>query len=232
MTGEWPSGWLSVRPCHKIQASPYLNRIAETAGKLPNYPALRIHAINHAREGDDFANVFGATNPRDRTLEAHSEAGMRHAAVAAQVEIPLEGLFGQVVFAQAFQKQIVIVNALAAADDFAVAFRRDHIESEGELGALGVRLHVKGFDRCGVVMDQDGAIEGAGDDGLLVAAEVVAELGGIAVLVEDCDGFFIADARERGLHVFELGRVALEGFELARFIFQNALYDGADEAFA
>jgi len=52
------------------------------------------------------------------------------------------------------------------------------------------------------------------------------------VLVEDCDGFFIADARERGLHVFELGRVALEGFELARFIFQNALYDGADEAFA
>jgi len=61
---------------------------------------------------------------------------MRHAAVAAQVEIPLEGLFGQVVFAQAFQKQIVIVNALAAADDFAVAFRRDHIESEGELGAL------------------------------------------------------------------------------------------------
>src|SRR6266404_6582543 len=196
MTGEWPSGWRSGRPCHKIQASPYLNRIAETAGKLPNYPALRIHAINHAREGDDFANVFGATNPRDRTLEAHSEAGMRHAAVAAQVEIPLEGLFGQVVFAQALQEQIVIVDALAAADDFAVTFGSDHVEGEGELGALCVRLHVKGFDRGRVVVDQHRAIEGAGDDGFFVAAEVVAELGGIAVLAQQGNRIFVADARE------------------------------------
>src|SRR6267378_8188097 len=101
MTGEWPSGWRSGRPCHKIQASPYRNRIAKTAGKLPNHAALRIHAINHAREGNDFANVFGAANPGDGALQAHSEAGMRHAAVAAQVEITQEGLFGQVVFAQA-----------------------------------------------------------------------------------------------------------------------------------
>src|SRR6267154_3367115 len=99
MTGEWPSGWRSGRPGHKIQASPYLNRNAGTAGKLPNYPTLRIHAINHAREGDDLANVFGAANPRDRALEAHSEAGMRHAPVAAQIEIPLERFFRQVVFA-------------------------------------------------------------------------------------------------------------------------------------
>src|SRR6266478_3188023 len=107
MTGEWPSGWRSGRPCHKIQASPYLNRIAETAGKLPNYPALRIHAINHAREGNDFANVFGAANPGDRALQAHSEAGVRNAAVAPKIEIPLERFFGQVVFPQALQEQIV-----------------------------------------------------------------------------------------------------------------------------
>jgi len=34
-----------------------------------------------------------------------------------------------------------------------------------------------------VVVDQDGAIEGAGDDGLLVAAEVVAELAGLPFLL-------------------------------------------------
>ena len=71
---------------------------------------------------------------------------MRYAAIAAQIQVPLEGLFRQVVFAQAFQEQIVIVDALAAADDFAVTFRSDHVEGEGKLGALGVRLHVKGFD--------------------------------------------------------------------------------------
>src|ERR1700674_5883032 len=232
MTGEWPSGWRSGRPCHKIQASPYLNRIAGTAGKLPNYPALRIHAINHAREGDDFANVFGAANPCDRALEAHSEAGMRHAAVAAQIEIPLERFFRQFVFAQSLQEQVVIVDALAAPDDFAVAFRRDHVKGEGELGTLGVRLHVKGFDRSRVVVDQHRAIEGAGDDGFFVAAEVVAELGGITVVVQQGNRIFIADARERRLNVFELGDIALEGFEFARLVLEDALHDGADEAFA
>src|SRR6266478_9366711 len=108
-----------------------------------NYPALRIHAINHAREGDDLANVFGAANPGDGALEAQAETGMRHAAVAPQIEIPLEGFFGQIVFAEALYQQVVIVDALAAPDDLTVAFGRDHVKSQGELGTLAVRLHVK-----------------------------------------------------------------------------------------
>src|SRR2546425_1978753 len=110
MTGEWPSGWRSGRPCHKIQASPYLNRIAETAGKLPNYPALRIHAINHAREGNDFANVFGAANPGDRPLQPHSEAGVRNPAEARKIEKPLKGFSGRVGFPQRPQRQIVTLD--------------------------------------------------------------------------------------------------------------------------
>src|SRR5205809_5653848 len=103
---------------------------AGTAGSEANYPALRIHAVNHSREGDDLANVFGAANPGDGALEAHSEAGVRHAAVAAQVEIPLESVFRQVVFMEALQEQVVIVDALAAADDFAITFGSNHVKSE------------------------------------------------------------------------------------------------------
>src|SRR5947208_5937056 len=205
---------------------------AGTAGSEANYPALRIHAVNHSREGDDLANVFGAANPGDGTLEAQSEAGMRNATVAPQVEIPLESLFGQFVLLEALEEQVVIVDALAAADDFAIALGGNHVKGESELGALGVRLHVKGFNRSGIVMDQHGAVEGTGDDGFFVAAEVVAEFGGIAVLVEDRDGVFVADAWERGFHVFEHGGVALKRFELARFVFEDALHDSADEAFA
>ena len=44
-------------------------------------------------------------------------------AVAAQVEVPLEGLLRQVVLLDALQQQVVVAEALAAADDLAVALR-------------------------------------------------------------------------------------------------------------
>src|SRR5215475_67470 len=159
-------------------------------------PALRIHAINHARKGDDLANVLGAANPGDRAFEAEPEAGMRHAAVAAQIEIPLKRVFWKIVLAEALDEQIVIMNALAAADDFAITFGRQHVESKGQLGPLWVRLHVESFEGCGVAMNNHRAVERAGDDGFFVAPEVVAEFGGIAIFIENRDGFLVTNARE------------------------------------
>ena len=73
------------------------------------------------------------------------KAGVRNAAVAAQVEIPLKRFLGQVVLPDAPQENVVARLALAAADDFAVAFGRDHVEAERELGARGIPGHVKGL---------------------------------------------------------------------------------------
>src|SRR5205809_7936587 len=103
---------------------------AGTTGSEANYPALRIHAVNHTREGDDFANVFGAANPGDGAFEAQSKTRVRNAAVAPQVEVPLESFFGQVVLVETFEQQVVIVDALAATDDFAVALGSNHVEGE------------------------------------------------------------------------------------------------------
>ena len=47
--------------------------------------------------------------------------------------IPVEGFARQIVFFEALQQQIEIVNALAAADDFAVAFGRDHVHAQSQL---------------------------------------------------------------------------------------------------
>ena len=124
------------------------------------------------------------------------------------------------------------MDALAAADDFAIAFGGEHVKGESEVGALGVGLHVEGFDGRGIVVDHDRAVVLVGDDGLLVAAEVVAELGGIAGFLQNGNSIFVGDAREGRLDVFELRDVALEGFEFAGFVFDDALYDGGDEAFA
>jgi len=68
-------------------------------------------------------------------------------------------------------------------------------------------------------VDHDGAVVRTGDDGFLVAAEVIAELGGVAVFLENADGFFVGDAREGRLDVLELLDVALESFEFAGFVF-------------
>src|SRR2546423_12995812 len=90
----------------------------------------RVHAINHAREGNHLPDVLCAANPGYGALEAQTKAGVGHAAVAAQIQIPLEGIFGKIVLTQALDQQIVIVNTLAAADDFAIAFGREHVEGE------------------------------------------------------------------------------------------------------
>ncbi len=63
--------------------------------------ALRIDAIEHPWEGDHFADVLGSANPGDGAFQAQAEARVRHAAVAPQVEIPLERFLREVVLAHA-----------------------------------------------------------------------------------------------------------------------------------
>ena len=75
---------------------------------------------------------------------------------------------------------------------------------------LRIRLHVKSLNGCRVAVDHDRPVEFIGDDGLFVAANVVAEFCGIVVFVENTDGFFVADVRKGRLNVFEFFCVALQ----------------------
>jgi hypothetical protein len=59
-------------------------------GRQVDLGRSRINAIEHPWEGDDLADVLSPANPRDGALEAQSEAGVRHAAITAQIEVPLE----------------------------------------------------------------------------------------------------------------------------------------------
>ncbi len=88
-----------------------------------SHARLRIDLVQHAREGDRLADMGQLADPGHHALDAHAEAGMGHGAVAAQVEIPGEGLARQLVLGQALLEQRQVVDALAAADDLAVALR-------------------------------------------------------------------------------------------------------------
>ena len=58
-----------------------------------NLPGLRIYPVNHAREGDDLANVLGAANPGHGALKPQAKTSMRDAAITAEIQIPLKRLF-------------------------------------------------------------------------------------------------------------------------------------------
>src|SRR6266536_6141809 len=97
---------------------------------------LRVQTIEHAREGDGFPQVFQTADPGYGPFDTHAEAGVRDAAVFAQVKIPLESFLGEVVLVDALEEQVVGGHALRASDDFSVAFRREDVDAEREFGTL------------------------------------------------------------------------------------------------
>src|SRR6266481_7334044 len=92
--------------------------------------ALRIYPVQHARERNHFANVLRPANPRHRAFQPHAKSRMRHAAVAPQIQIPAERFLRQVVLAQTFQEQVVVMNARAPPDDLSIALGRKHVERQ------------------------------------------------------------------------------------------------------
>jgi hypothetical protein len=57
---------------------------------------------------------------------------VRHGAEATQIEVPVERLARQLVLGDARFEPGQVVLALAAADDLAVAFGREHVDAERE----------------------------------------------------------------------------------------------------
>lgn len=160
--------------------------------------SLWINSVEGAGEGDGFADVVEAADPGYGALDAHAEAGVGDAAVFAQVEVPLEGVEREMVLFDAGLEEVVAVDALGAADDFAVAFGGEDVDAEGLAGVERVGLHVEGLEGGGVAVDHDGLVELTGDVGLVGAAEVVAvfvrsfELAGFVGFVEHGVGFVVA----------------------------------------
>lgn len=99
--------------------------------KNPANPVkLRSDAIEHTREGDCFSNVLDAAHPRRAPLDSHAKTSVRYAAVAPQVEVPLEGLFWKLVQSDLLFQKLERRRALTTADNFAITFGRQHINSK------------------------------------------------------------------------------------------------------
>ena len=108
-------------------------------------------------ERDHIPDIVDAGDEHQQTLEAQPESGMRDGAVFPQIRIPAVGLGIDVVVLEIFQKHIVTLLPLRAADDLADA-RHEQIH-RGDGFAVLVEAHVEGFDLLGVVENGGGLLE-------------------------------------------------------------------------
>src|SRR5206468_4024281 len=74
----------------------------------PRTSSSRVQPVQHSRIWNRLAQVIELADPRHHSFDAHPEPAVWHGAVAAQVEIPLEGLLRQLVLLDSLQEQIKI----------------------------------------------------------------------------------------------------------------------------
>src|SRR5271166_5327465 len=103
--------------------------ISDAPDKAADIVQLRLEAFHHARERNDLADMMRAGEPSYAALDTHPEAGVRHRTIAAQIEVPVERLQRQILRENLVLEGFIVVFALAAADDLAMAFRRKHINA-------------------------------------------------------------------------------------------------------
>jgi len=154
---------------------------------------------------------------------------VRDRAEAAQVEVPLELLLGELVLGDLREELVEVLLALAAPDDLPHALRRDHVDAQDLAGVLRILLHVEGLHVLGVAGDHHRLVVHLREDRLVGSPEVVPghELG-VRVLQEDPRRLLVGDAREAPDDALELREVALEGLQLGTPPAQDLLDDVDD----
>src|SRR5687768_11841836 len=88
---------------------------------------LRIQPIHHPRERNAFSDVLPPRNPRNRPFKSQPKSRVHERSVLAQLEIPAIRLNWQSMLADRREQFVVVILALAATDDFTVAFRRKQV---------------------------------------------------------------------------------------------------------
>ena len=76
-----------------------------TPGGVRHISILWASAIQHARKCDGFADMLQSAHPGYEALHSHAEAGVGDAAVAAQIEIPVERFFRQMMLVETLLQQ-------------------------------------------------------------------------------------------------------------------------------
>ena len=188
--------------------------------------------MKHPWVGDGLAHMVETADPRDDTLDTHSESAVGNAAVPPQVEIPIERLSGQLVRRDALEQRVVVIKPLSPSDDLTVAFRSKHIDRQRKIRSFGIRFHVKGLYGGRKAVHHNRMSEMFSQSRLVWTAEITTPFEWDPALLQDLNGLVVRHSRERRLHGLERRGVALEGVKLMPAALQDSSYDRCDEVLA
>src|SRR3954451_6589159 len=108
----------------------WLNSVLSCSSIRPVGPLLLwFQPIQHSGKRNGLANVLNAAHPCRAALDAHTESGMGHAAVATQIQIPFECFLRQSMCRNLLLKKFGRSVALTAANHFTVTLRLQHINA-------------------------------------------------------------------------------------------------------
>src|SRR5437762_1771830 len=165
-------GPIKALPLRAVSCGPMLQH-----GKITGLgPTLRPESVKRAWERDRFPDVRNAANPRDRALDPEPKPRMHKRAVLPQIEIPRVRLLRQPLGANAGEQLVVVVLALAAADDLAVALGREAVVVQHRARIGRILLHVKRLHRFRIVVDEHGTIVLLREQRLVIPAEIATPL--------------------------------------------------------
>src|SRR5437660_4309230 len=144
---------------------------------------LGINLIEHAGKWDRLTDVFQSANPRNGPLDPHSKSRVRNTPEGSKVEIPLEGFLRQPMSGEPGLQHLPIMNALASADGFAIAFGSQDVHAQGKTRMFRIGLHVERLDRRRIAMDDHRAVKFLRKDRFLISAKIISVLDRIPTLL-------------------------------------------------
>src|SRR5688500_9744335 len=100
-----------------------------------------------------------AADPRDCPFNTDAETGVRYAAEFAQLQVPGISITRKANRRDAFLDQLFIPDAFAAAGDFAITLRSQHIDAPADFRTTIDWLHIKRFDGGRIVINEHGLLE-------------------------------------------------------------------------
>ena len=162
-------------------------------------PESEFGVVGSAREWDYVANIGHAGHEEHEALEAETEAGMRHSAEAACVEIPPHIFHRYVELFDAAEKLVVIGLTLRSADDLADLGEQDIHGAHGAV--IFVELHIECLDFLRIVGEDHGLLEMLLNEvalmlALQVGTPVNREVKLLAGCLKDLDTLGVGEAHE------------------------------------
>src|SRR6202789_376851 len=157
---------------------------------------------------------------------------MRHAPITPQIQVPLKRFLRQIMFAQTPHQRVVICQTLAAADNFAVPFRSNHVETQRKFRSRRIRRHVKRLHRRGITVNHHRPVEFLGNDRFLVATEVIAPFCRIPSLLQHFDRVVVGDQRKGRADFLQRSDVPFDQPQLSRAVFRYRLHHRAHQTFS